>query len=122
MYVNKNNASVEQLLEYVGPCVEEVPAQPDWENLGSQRVDDLIDGLSKLAASKNCWPTPMDPPRSYAPSLCAASKNQSSSASSRAAPSALGVGVADDDIKDLMECLVEASVGESMRRYVFLFA
>ena len=50
MYVKKEAASVEQLLEYVGPCVEEVPMQPDWENVGPRRVDDLIACIGKLLA------------------------------------------------------------------------
>ena len=135
MYVKNDVASVEQLLEYVGPCSEEVPEQPDWEHFGSQGVEALLSGLSKLAASTDFWPTPMGHPKSYAPQTATSSssssgiapcKGQSSSRVAFPGPDAKSTPskpfTADTDVRDLIDFLEEASVGEIVRRYVFWFA
>ena len=128
MYVKKD-AAIDTLLEYVGPCSIQVPVQPDWEHFGDQGVEDLINGLSKLAAKPSFWPKPMGPPKSYKPEG-ADSNNQSSSSSSGVAPSALDVqpivrghDTFEDAVygfNDHIGFLEAASVGESVRRYVFL--
>ena len=71
MDVKTDAANIDNLLEYVGPCAEELPPQPDWNSLGDRGVDDLVSGLVKLADPNDFLPKPMGPPKSYVPPAAA---------------------------------------------------
>ena len=86
MYVKREPAQIDHVLEYVGPTLAE--HAPNWSTCGDARVAALLSGLVDIATTKPPLPTPSGPPKVYCPrSLDPDSNAAAAAATSTAAAS-----------------------------------